>query len=469
MNALAQALTRDSTTTLTENGDKTYSTSLDACVDLFFKVGAVRGQGAGRVTSLFDAAYAQDPDLASRIMLWARDVRGGAGERQVFRDVLVHLERRDPTRLARVLPSVPAVGRWDDLFALTSEAGKTAAYAMFAYALHDGQGLAAKWAPRESSKNRAFAKGLREFMGLTPRDYRKMVSRLSDTVEQKMCSRDWSAIEFSRVPSVAAARYSNAFLKRQPERYAEFTAAALRGEEKINAGALFPYDVTKSSVDRATADALWASLPDYVPEGVSFLPVVDVSGSMTSMVGSSGVSCLDVAVSLGIYLAERNKSAFEGLGVTFTSVPTLFRVPKTSSIRDRVNYVTGRDWGMSTDLDAAMQLIVTTAVENDVPASDVPKFLIVISDMEFDSGCEHGKTSASERTKSYFEAAGYDVPGIVWWNVESRGDTTPVRYDESGMVLVSGLSPAVVKSVLGGDVNPVSAMLKTVMVERYDH
>jgi hypothetical protein len=241
----------------------------------------------------------------------------------------------------------------------------------------------------------------------------------------------------------------------------------VKGEEKINASALFPYDVTKNTVNGPTANALWKQLPDYVPEGVSFLPVIDTSSSMTSPIGSSGITCMDASISLGIYLAERNKSAFKNLALTFNSTPRWINVPVSDDIQSRVRQVRGADWGGSTDLDKSMDLILSTALANDVPASDMPDFLIVISDMEFNS--YGNRFTAAERTKSKFESAGYKMPNIVWWNVQSRGNTTPVRFDERGMVMVSGLSPAVTKSVLAGDVDPKSAMLKTIADPRYEH
>lgn len=472
MNTFANAVLENATTSVTENGDKTFTTSLNANVDLFFKIAAIRAAKEEVAIDLFDKAYAEDADLATRILLWSRDIRGGAGERKTFRNILKHLERKDSERLYRIFKLIPEVGRWDDLFVFETTTFQNLAYEAFARALTNGNGLAAKWAPRLNSANKAFGEGLRKFMNLTPRQYRKLIVSLSQTVEQQMCAREWDAINFEHVPSVASARYSKAFWKHCADRYNAFLQKATKGEAKINTSALFPYDVTKRNLDAAAANALWKNLPDYVPENVSFMPVIDLSASMASQI-SSGVSCMDVAVSLGIYLAERNKSAFKNLALSFTSSPAWIRIPETDSIKSKLNAVYSGPVGYDTNLDRAMDAILDVAVKNCVPQSDLPKFLVVLSDMEFNASWTDDRstntTSVVERTQAKFKAAGYETPYIVWWNIQSRNKTTPVRYDANGMIMVSGASPTVMKTVLSGEINPHSAMLRTVGISRYDH
>lgn len=468
MNALANAIVNKSTTTRTENGDKTYSTTLAPVLDLFFRIAAIRSQPTTVATSLYDTAAGVDEDMATRVLLWARDIRSGAGERKVFRDIIRHMEKNYPDRLARILPLIPEVGRWDDLFVFETGYFRKLASEMMAKAILSGNGLAAKWAPRENSAKKSFYNEIRTAMNLTPREYRKLVASNSKTVEQQMCAGNWEEINFSQVPSVASARYSKAFWKRQADRYGEFVNKAKNGEVKINASAIFPYDVLKSTVDSATADALWANLPDYVPANTSFMTIIDTSGSMGVQV-SPGISAMNVAISIGMYLAQRNKSAFKNLAMTFNSVPEWIRIPDTKTgIQQIARDIQRAPWG-STNLDAAMQLIVTTAKQNRVSADDIPDYLLVISDMEFNAGGYYiGDTSVSERTEKMFRDAGYKRPNIVWWNVNSRG-SIPVRFDEKGNALVSGCSPVIAKTVLSGEADPMKVMLRTVGIERYDH
>lgn len=471
MNAFAAAITDASTTTRTENGAKTYSTSLNSCVDLFFQIGAIRGKGAARAESIFRAAYKQSPDIATKIALWARDVRGGAGERQVFRDLLKVLEKTDTERLMRILPIIPEIGRYDDLFVFETDKIKQAAYAVFGVGLTDPKrsGLAAKWAPRETGAKKKIARELMAAFELSPRSYRRLISSLSKTVEQQMSAKLWDEIEFQKVPSVAAARYSKAFRKHQEERYGEFIQKVSSGDEKINTGALFPYDVTKKTVDDETSNVLWSNLPDHVPEGKSFIPMVDRSGSMRFPEAkvSNNLYAGDVADSLGLYIAERNKSAFKNLIMTFASNPSWVRIPETDSLRDKLHALYCASVGYSTNIDAAFRLILSTAVTNHVAPEDMPQYLIIFSDMEFNPSVGGG-TNANT-AKKMFANAGYEMPTLVWWNIASRNGTSPVRADEKGMILVSGFSPTVTKTVLSGDLDPISVMLKTVDTPRYAH
>lgn len=475
-NAFVDAIVDDATTTTTENGDKTFSTSLNANVDLFFQGGALRTADWKRIHKLFSAAFAENPELATRIALYMRDIRGGAGERKFFRTVLQYLEKYELDYLVRIIPLVPALGRWDDLFSvMNSDGSAQAVLSLYAQALIAGDGLAAKWAPREK-QNPVLAARIRNYLHLSAKDYRKLIATASNTVEQKMCAREWDQIIYSHVPSVASARYAKAFRRHDSAGYAAYLDAVRNNKvddktgkiAKINTGAVFPYDVVKANVDDVTADTMWNKLPDYVPEGLSFMPIVDVSGSMTTHRISPSVNALDVALSLGVYLSERNKSAFKDLFITFSINPRFQKI-KGGTIRARLESLDHHDWSMSTDLDKAMGLILDTAVKNNVPQSDMPDFLLVMSDMEFNSGGYDRSTSVAERTKQAFEAAGYKLPNIVWWNIASRSDTTPVRFNEKGMALVSGASPAIVKSLLGGEVSPIAIMKRAVMVDKYNH
>ena len=302
-----------------------------------------------------------------------------------------------------------------------------------------------------------------------------MISALSNTVEQQMCARQWDEIVYSHVPSVASARYSKTFGRHDNSRYVEYLNAVRAGKvdpqtgkvAKINTGAVYPYDVVKTSVDDLTADTMWTNLPDYVPQGSSFLPVVDVSASMGSKVGGT-TTCLDVSISLGIYLAERNKSAFNNLILTFNTTPWFFKIPE-GTIRSKYRALHKSDGAMhgSTDLDKAMQLILDVAVRNRVPQSDIPSTLIILSDMEFNGA---GTKTVAQRTRDAFTAAGYEMPQIVWWNIQSRSDSNvPVRANEHGMALVSGFSPTIVKSLLGGQLSPIGVMMEAVNIDKYAH
>ena len=468
MNAFVNAVANQEARTA--NGMKARKSTAKATVDLFYNIGASRGKD---ITKAFTAAYVEDSNVALRIAQWARDVRGGAGERQLFRDILVHLEKRDPDAALALLKKVPEVGRWDDIFVFQNPDLKSAAYTMLGDALRAGNGLAAKWTPRKGK----VAAEIRAFFGMSPKQYRKSLVALTKVVETQMCANDWDNINFSHVPSVAARNYKKAFNRHTPA-FAEYVAKLVAGDKtvKVNADAIFPHDVLKgvahsyTKLNKTETDhviAQWDALPNNVGDA-SILPLVDVSGSMTCTAGgTTNVRCLDVAVSLGLYLADKNKGVFKDTFLTFSSNPQL--VTLKGNIVEKCDQMSRSNWEMSTDLHKAMNKILSVAVKGNVPASDMPKMLLILSDMQFNQ-CARFDDSAMEMIERKYEEAGYTVPQVVFWNLNSSGNV-PVKADKSGAALVSGFSPSIMKALLSADLDqftPEGIMLKTVMVPRYD-
>ena len=455
----------------TTNGMKARKSTASAAVDLFFNIGASRGKN---IVPAFTAAFVENKDLALRIAAWVRDVRGGAGERQIFRDILSYLETADPESAKALLHKVPELGRWDDLFVVKSEYLKREAFTMLGDALREKNGLAAKWTPRKGP----IAAEIRTFFGMSPKFYRKSLVEMTKVVETQMCAKDWDNINFSHVPSVAASRYKKAFY-RNTDTYAAYVESLIKGdnpEVKVNASAIFPYDVLKgrighygqafSKTELDLIEKQWESLPNYVGDA-NILPLVDVSGSMTVAAGkNTKLSCLEVAVSLGLYLADKNVGKFKDTFLTFSSSPEL--VTLRGNINSKIDQMVRSKWEMSTDLNAAMQKILTVAVNGNVPQEEMPSMLLILSDMQFNQ-CARHDDSALEMIARKFESHGYQMPKVVFWNLNAQ-DNAPVKFDTSGTALVSGFSPAIVKPLLSGnmeDFTPESIMLKTIMQDRY--
>jgi hypothetical protein len=466
---------------LTNKGGRTLATSLNRNTDFFFLAGASRGKD---LQPQFMGAYNEDSELALRILQWARDVRGGAGERELFRSLFRTLAADRSVAARRILGKIPELGRWDDVLVALNTKLEDDALGMIADALKNGDGLCAKWMPRKGED----ANTIRSYLGLTPKAYRKLLVGLSNTVEQKMCAKEWDKIEYGKLPSVASARYQKAFWRNDLERYQSYIESLEKGEEKINAGAVYPYDIVKSLAygNERVATEQWKALPDYLNGSKeNILPVVDVSGSMCCPAGGSGkTTCMDVAVSLGLYLSERNEGIFKDTFVTFSSQPEMVTV--SGNLKQRFQQMRTANWAMSTNLQAVFETILSAAVKHGVPAEGMPSMLLILSDMEFDRCVSVGaptKTSywsgaapaqgdqvvtAMEMIRNRYEQAGYKVPQIVFWNLNGRAGNVPVKYNEAGAALVSGFSPAIMTSLLGGDdMTPQSIMLKTVMVDRY--
>jgi hypothetical protein len=467
----------------TKKGAPTLASSRNTFVDLFAIVGSSRNNTEDLV-KLFRNAYWNDPKLAIRIALWARDCRGGAGERAAFRAILEWMANsgRLPDILGLIKSGkIEELGRWDDYIGLmTGPMIRTqireAAAAHVLSAIQAGNKLVCKWLPR---KGVAAAK-IRKLFCMSPKLYRKTLVAGTQVVETKMCKRDWENIKYEHVPSVAMARYTSAFARNSTLAYSAYVNALQQGTVKAKAGVLFPYDVVRTATagDAAVADAQWQELPDYITSDARLLPIIDVSGSMGACVSGS-VSAMNIAVSLGIYLAERNRSAFKDMFLTFETTPSLIKIDN-GTILDKVNQVSNSHWGGTTNLQAAFELLLETAVENQVPASDMPTHLFIVSDMEFDTATngfewdwdchthKKSETNFAHIEKKYREA-GYARPNIIFWNVMARAKNIQVEADENGTAMISGFSPSIVAPVLNAEqITPQKIMEMAVMKPRYD-
>jgi hypothetical protein len=352
---------------------------------------------------------------------------------------------------------------------------------MLGDALRAKNGLAAKWTPRKGE----LAVEIRQFFGMSPKFYRKSLVELTKVVESQMCAKEFDSINFSHVPSLAHSRYKKAFFRNTQE-YAKYVAELTKDPKdrtvsvKINAGAVYPYDVLKgligsyrsnyNATELGALQAQWDAMENFIGDA-NVLPLVDVSGSMSCRAGGgasqSATTCMDVAISLGLYCADKNKGKFKDTFLTFSSSPELLHLK--GNIVQKVQQMASSNWGMSTDLVKAMDKILKTAVSGGVPQEEMPDVLMIMSDMQFNQ-CAAFDDSAMQMIKRKFEAAGYTVPQIVFWNLNAH-DNVPVKHDASGVALVSGFSPQIMVSVLGGDADkftPESIMLKAVMVPRYD-
>lgn len=449
----------------TANGAVTNQTSFSDCVDLFGVIGSSRGKD---ITNLFDKALSEDAEVAIRVAMWGRDVRGGAGERQTFRDLFSALVEKDYKVAGRVLQRIPELGRWDDVLVAIGTPLEPEAVELIRQGLNDPEvaGLCAKWMPRQGE----VAAKIRKQLGMTPKGWRKTLVALSNTVEQKMCAGQWDAIEYGKLPSKAAAMYQNAFKRNDEQRYLSYVAALEKGEEKINAGAIFPHDVILSAKqgNAKVANEQWKVLPNYLEGDITnILPMVDVSFSMNCPAGQSkNVRCMDVAVGLGLYLAERTGGAFKDHFLTFSERPQLLTV-QGSDLISRMNNMHKSNWGMNTNIQSAFDLILQSAVKNNLSQEDLPQMVLILSDMEFDR-CG-GRRTNFELIEQTFARAGYKRPQLVFWNLNGREGNMPVTIHDSGTALVSGFSPAIMKSLLAAkSMSPEQIMLDTVMIDRYN-
>lgn len=455
--------------TQTTNGAATNTTSLSRCVDLFGQIGSSRGQD---MSELFKRALNESEETAIRTLFWARDVRGGAGERETVRKLLKFLPAQ-ALDLEKLYDTLVNVGRWDDLLVLFDQADHTQPVTDYIVKhINLGNGLLAKWMPR---KGDVFNR-IRRAMGVDPKTLRKKLVSLSNTVEQKMCARQWDQIDYSTVPSVASARYQKAFGRNDTERYTQYLAALEKGEAgvKINAGAIFPHDVVIAANrgNEVAAQAQWESLPDYL-EGstANILPMVDTSGSMSSYRAGgdphSTASCMDVAFSLGMYLAERSRGAFRDQFITFESAPRF--VTLSGNLKQRYDQLRRAPWGGSTDICSAFDALLKRAQSTGTDQADMPTHILILSDMQFNSCTRMPSRTVYEDIKQKYEAAGYQLPAVIFWNLNAKSGQSPVTIADNGTALVSGFSPSLIGPILTAEaVTPMSIMTTAIGSSRYD-
>ena len=518
MNSFIEQLQRGGNLTLTENSAVTNKSSLDAIVDLFSLGGAKRNNPTDAI-DLFVPAYAADKQTAVRTLFYLRDVRGGQGERAVFRNCLQWLAaNREFATLDKIIPHIPTYGRWDDLSFLdyfpgiASDKIKNVIKNQLRIDLAaldpvhgDGQvSLLAKWLPSEnasSQRTRNHARRLRHQLGYnSPRQYRLVLSRLRRQIkllEQDMSARNWNEIDYSRLPSQAHRRHVKAFWRHTPDRYQAYLASVQKGEQKMNVSTTYPHEiyqmVNKGGVSTDFANVAWEQLPDYT-RGENALVMADVSGSMDQPYNTNNP--MAVSISLALYFAERNQGAFKNYFMTFSAHPQLVKITG-KTLADKFRFIEGggRGHAQNTNLLAAFRAILDAAVKSGQP-EQCPKVLYVISDMEFDSATSSNRQgqwhvtpqvdswgrmvltrqwlpvqldpadTIFETAKREFAEAGLTLPHVVFWNVQARQNQAPALAHDGHVSLVSGLSPTIFSQAVGGK-TPIELVYEVVNGERY--
>ncbi len=486
-------LKTESNLTLTENGAVTYAGSGSYCLDLFSTIGALRSADDSEITERFRLAFAENPDIALKILFFARDIRGGLGERRVFRTIISSLAETAPDVLRRNLQLIPEYGRFDDLLCLLGTALEDCTIGIIGKQLEadiasTGEvSLLAKWLPSVNASNKETVRNARiiaERLGMSEAQYRRTLSELRRRIriiENNLRERDYT-FDYSKQPSRAMFKYREAFCRNDKERYAEFLKSVSRGEAAMHTGTLMPYDVIApcfennslrmswwggdvsvnlSAEQRSSMDVTWNALEDFAGDE-NALVVVDGSGSMY---GGGVPRPIQVAVSLGIYFAERCRGAFRNHFITFSERPQLVEITG-ADIAEKVSSCLRYNEVANTNLQRVFELILNTAVKYGVPRSELPSRLFIITDMEFDCCTENAGLTNFMYAKQLFEKHGYRLPEVVFWNVQSRTRQQPVTQNEQGVTLVSGCTPRLFSMVSEG-LSPYQFMLDTVSSERY--
>jgi len=494
MKTMLNAIKTESNKTYTENGAVTNVSTYSDCLDLFATVGALRKASEQEILDRFIRAYTEDPDKAMKIIFFARDIRGGLGERRVFRTVMTYLAAQEPASVKKNIEYFGEYGRYDDLLSLMGTPcendmlayiAKQFAEDMEALAVGKSVSLLAKWLPSVNASNAdtvVMAKKIARSMKMTDRDYRKAVVELRAKIriiENNLREKDYT-FDYSKQPSKAMFKYRAAFMRNDGERYGEFVNKVSKGEAKLNAKTVMPYELVDpfltggwysgrtfmkdiSDEEKNVLNATWESMPDFGGDQ-NAIAVVDTSGSMYF---SSSPRPASVALSLGLYFAERNKGLFHNHFIEFSHNAKLIEL-KGDTFADRLRYIASFNEIADTNIEAVFDLILRAAVKNRIPQDEMPATLYIISDMEFNSCVRNAGLTNFENAKMNYEAHGYKLPNVVFWNVQSRNRQQPVTMNEQGVALVSGCTPKLFSMVASGNIDPYSFMMEVVGSERYE-
>lgn len=479
MNTFMNGLKNASNYTVTENGAVTHKSTMSDLLDLFAMGAAYRTRSNEDVILLFKKAFAENPVYALKCLFYIRDVRGGQGERRFFKVAMKWLASEDAGAARRNLEHIPMFGRWDDLFIFFGTELEKDALDFIKHQLAlDVQcktpSLLGKWMPSEntsSAKTRANARVIRSYLGMTSKQYRKTLSTLRQRInvlERLMSAGQWDLIEFDKIPSKAGFKYKNAFARHDIERmkaekpvqsYADF---AKDKTTKVNAKALYPYEVVAKGVraagfamdntDRLMVNKYWENLADYF-NGKTFngLAVVDTSNSMTWY---GGDACpLNVAISIGMYCAERAKGPFAGHYVSFSSRPRLVSVEGVDFC-DKVRRIYKANLCENTNIEATFDMLLNTAIQNNCTQDELPENIIILSDMEFDAARGWYRSdninTLMENIRVKWANFGYRLPHLIYWNVQARQNNVPENIGCDLVSYVSGMSPSIFETILSG-------------------
>ena len=510
MNKFMNGLTDATNFTLTENGGVTHKTTKSDLLDMFAMGAAMRKRSDEDVILMFRKAFAENPVYALKCLFYIRDVRGGQGERRFFRVCMKDLAKQDAGAVRRNLKHIPEFGRWDDLYVFVGTPVEADAFTFIKEQLAldvtcKAPSLLAKWLKSEntsSSESRRLANVTRNYLGMTHKQYRKTLSILRERInvlERLMSEGRWDEIEFDKIPSRAGMIYKNAFARHDLERaqsekavqtYAEFAKDTTK---TVNAKALYPYECVAEALkmcrydswtrhektlpalddtNRLMVNKYWDNLADYF-KGATFngIAVVDTSGSMVSSEASAPIN---VAISLGLYCAEKSSGPFAGYYISFASRPQLIKTDGVDFV-DKVQRIYKTNLVDNTNIEATFDLMLDTALKTKCSQDDLPQNVIIISDMEFDSATSGWRSSSiinSRNAETVLEGIarkwasyGYQMPHLIFWNCQARQNNIPM-LGNGPISYVSGFSPSIFETIMSGKTG-YDLMMDKLNSERY--
>ena len=477
--------------TVTTNGAIAYKTAGRKILDFNFGVSAMRNMKPSYISDEYMKVFFEDKLVALKYLFYLGDIREGLGERKAFRAGIQYLIENQTDIATTIIGLIPYYNRWDSILAFVDykPTRKTAVKMIKAQLKQDKRNmkdgkpisLCAKWMPSVNASSPitvGMAKTICKELGWEHSKYRKTLSKLRkylDVVECKMSAKKWSEIDYSRVPSKANLNYNNAFLRNDEERRREYLQALQKGEAKINAGTLNPHEICAKYIGNGygrnvsfdiTLEELWKALPNLSVENT--LVVRDGSGSMTWGGYGSTARPLDVATALAIYMSERNTGGWKDKYITFSSTPKIVDLSNCRSLKDKIKLSLNEADCSNTDIYKTMMLILNTAKKNHMSQDDMPKMIVICSDMQFDGRYHRLNSSLFDEIARKYKSAGYQLPRICFWNLAGKLDgTIPMQQNELGLILCSGFSVQLLRMFMSNKIDPYEVLLDTLNSGRY--
>ena len=495
LNHLVHTLNEEANVSHTENGALGYRHAGRALVDMNFRVSSYRSQPEEVLRKDFAKAFYEDRLLALKWLFFARDVRGGLGERRLFRVLLTDLAvSYDPVYASAAIGLVAEYGRYDDLLVLlqNKQVPRPIEQSVLSYLQETWQtdlqqmqqgnpcSLLAKWLPScnaSSEETKKLAKKIRRYFQLSEKEYRQALAALRkylDVTEVKICANHWSQIDYARVPSRANLLYGNAFWRHDEKRRNEFLENVLKQEAEMKASVLYPHDIVSQYCRLqqydANLEALWKSQNplELGKKAASTLVVADGSGSMYGPVAGSRVKAIEVCMALAVYFAEGITGAFHNKFITFSEYPQLVDIGAGKNLLEKLKIAFGYNEVANTNVEAVFDLILQTAIKQKAKPHELPETILILSDMEFDAALSAPVDEKLFQTISRkYAAKGYKLPRLVFWNLHSRTMTVPLRKNPNGVVLVSGFSPHIVQLVMSGETDSFKCLQQVLENPRY--
>lgn len=490
--------------TRTQNGALAHGSTGDACLNLFALAGGMRYRKADDIIRMFELAYIENRELAMKLLFHIRDIREGLGERQMFRNLLRHVAVKWPESARKNVHLIAEFGRWDDLLCLIRtpaqnqmvdvirdqlEKDLAAADRRDAGDLDAPISLLAKWLPSpntSSRKTRNQGKWLAAQLGMDVRQYRKTLARLrahSCVTERYLTRKSLQKIDYEAVPAGAMLKYRCAFQRNDPESFTDYLRDVSEGSRKMHADTLFPYELIRpyfahhcsgwwssfcfapqKVAGKEVLEALWNSQCAKIAQE-NAIAVVDVSGSMFNGRSKQALPIL-MAVALGLYCAERCQGVFHNHMITFSARPQLVEI-HGGNLEEKLDYMLGADWGCSTNMEAVFNLLLDTAIRTNARQEEMPSAIYIFSDMEFNCAVRDPNKTIYDNAREHFAAFGYELPAVIFQNVNSWQMNVPVRANTRGAALCSGAGTASFRHKFDGNVTPMKHMMRVLMSDRY--